>query len=98
MTVHRRLNKAFLVWIVDADFKVEGSFGWSLTHDLRLRLLKQYLKMALLFWFEFNNIVLLVVDDIHVCNVEVARAEFAHKLCPVKAVWVVDPAAFFVED
>jgi len=53
--------------------------------------------VALCPWFELDDIVLFVIDDVNISNVEITRAEFSHELSSIEAVRVIDPTALFVE-
>ena len=53
--------------------------------------------MALCPWFELDDIVLFVIDDVNISNVEIARAEFSHELSSIEAVRVIDPTTLFIE-
>lgn len=95
--VHGRLEELPLAWIVNSNLQVERSLRRPCSGLLCLWLLQEDLEVAFGPWFELDDIVLLMIDDVHVCNVEITGAELSHELGSVEAVRIVNPAAFLVE-
>jgi hypothetical protein len=98
MAIHRRLDKTLLVSIINTYLKIKGCLSRTLTHDLCFWLLQHNFKVALRVWLEFDNVVLFVVNHVYISNMEFAGTKFAHYLCSVETIRIIDPTTLLIED